>query len=85
MSPAQRRVDRKRPAPRALPLVRHLLALEALGWRLVRLQPSGAEAEATLWRATIERYDEGASMSITEADPDVALGELLRYARADAP
>ena len=79
-------MKRKRQAPAVLPLVRHLVALEALGWRLVRLQPSGtgAAAEATLWRATIERYDEGVSMSVTEADPDVALGELLRYARVDA-
>ena len=72
--------------PHALPLVRHIFALEALGWHLVRLQPSGtgAEVEATLWRATIERHDEGVSMSVTEADPDIALGELLRYAQVDA-
>ena len=37
-----------------------------------------------LWRVTIQRYDENASMTMVEADPDVALAELVRYAQADA-
>jgi uncharacterized protein (DUF2249 family) len=66
------------------PLVRHIVALEAAGWHLVGLRPSAPEAGPALWRATIARYDENASMSVTEADPDVALAELVRYARVDA-
>jgi hypothetical protein len=37
-----------------------------------------------LWRVTIGRYDGFASISVTEADPDDALDELLRYALTDA-
>ena len=37
-----------------------------------------------LWHATIARYDQSVSMTITEADPDAALAELVRYAWADA-
>lgn len=67
-----------------LPLVRHIVALETVGWRLVGLRPSIDEDGPALWRATIARHDQNASMTITEADPDVALAELVRYARADA-
>ena len=67
-----------------VPLVRHIFALEAVGWRLVGLRPSIDEDGPSLWRATIARYDQSASMTITETDPDVALAELVRYARADA-
>ena len=70
--------------PAALPLVRHILELEALGWHVVRLRPSRTGDEPPLWHVTIERYDEGATMTMTEADPDAALAELVRYAQADA-
>jgi hypothetical protein len=33
---------------------------------------------------TIERYDEGAVMTMVEVEPEVALAELVRYAEADA-
>lgn len=70
----------------ACPLVRQIFALEAAGWRLVGLRPSslGAEAETARWRVTIARFDENASITVTEADPDAALAELVRYAQADA-
>lgn len=64
-------------------LVGYIVELEAAGWHVIRLRPSIGD-EPVLWRVTIERYDESASMAITEADPDVALAELVRYARADA-
>jgi hypothetical protein len=66
--------------------VRHIVALEAAGWHLVGLRTSlaGPEAETALWRVTIARFDEDASITVTEADPDVALAELVRYAQADA-
>jgi hypothetical protein len=67
-----------------VPLVRHIVALEAVGWRLIGLRPSIDEDGPSIWRATIARCDQNASMTITEADPDVALAELVRYARADA-
>ena len=65
-------------------LVRHIVSLEALGWHVVRLRPSIGDGTATLWRVTIERYDAGATMTMVEAEPDVALAELVRYAQADA-
>lgn len=68
----------------ARPLVRHIVALEAFGWRVVGLRPCGTGDEPALWSVTIKRYDEGVSITMIEADPDVALAELLRYARADA-
>ncbi len=71
-------------APNARPLVRHIVALEALGWHVVGLRPSSSGDEPALWRVTIERYDENASVTMLEADPDVALAELVRYAQADA-
>jgi hypothetical protein len=67
-----------------LSLVRHIVELEAIGWHVVGLRPSRTDEESALWRVTIERYDENASMTVVEADPDVALAELVRYARADA-
>lgn len=72
--------------PQACQFVRHIVALEAAGWHLVRLRPSntGSEAETALWRVTIARYDENASITVTEADPDDALAELVRYTQADA-
>lgn len=80
------RAKRESQAPRTCPLVRHIVALEAAGWHLVGLRPSisGPEAETALWRVTIARYDENASITVTEADPDAALAELVRYTQADA-
>jgi hypothetical protein len=79
-------VKREGQAPQAHSLARHIVALEAAGWHLVGLRPSitGADAGAAVWRATIARYDENASISVTDAEPDVALAELVRYAQADA-
>ncbi len=68
--------------PRTLPLVRHILALEDAGWHVVELRPSTTD-ELALWRVTIERYDEHATVTLTEADPEAALAELLRYAQVD--
>lgn len=70
---------------RARPLVRHIIALESIGWRVVGLRPSITGDAPALWRVTIERTDESASMTATEVDPDVALAELVRYTQADAP
>jgi hypothetical protein len=50
----------------------------------VGLRPSSTGDEPTLWRLTIQRHDENASITLIEADPDVALAELIRYAQADA-
>jgi len=58
--------------------------LEVIGWRVVRLRPSITDGEATLWSVTIRRHDENVTMTVTEAYPDTALAELVRYARADA-
>lgn len=68
----------------AHPLLRHIVALAAIGWRVVELRPSIYEGEAELWYVTITRVDFGASLTVTEADPDVALAELVRYAQVDA-
>ena len=72
-------------APDARPFVHHIIALEAIGWRVVELRPSIAGDAPALWRVTIERTDENASMTATEVDLDVALAELVRYTRVDAP
>lgn len=65
-------------------IVSHLVALDALGWRVVELRPSLMDGEVALWRVKAERVDLDASMRMTAADPDVALAELVRYASADA-
>ncbi len=72
------------PASHARPLVGHIVALEAIGWHVVGLRPSCSGDEPTLWHVTIERHDEGASMTMVDADPEDALAELVRYAQADA-
>jgi len=71
--------------PYACPFMHHIIALEAIGWRVVELRPSIIGDEPALWSVTIERTDENASMTATEVDPDVALAELVRYTQADAP
>lgn len=68
----------------AHPLVRHIIALEAIGWRVVQLRPLPAGGEIPLWYVAITRVDLDASMTMSAADPDVALAELVRYASADA-
>jgi hypothetical protein len=65
-------------------LVRLIEALEDMGWRIVGLRPSLSDGRAMLWRVTIGRYDQTASITVTEAEPAVALAELFRYAQADA-
>jgi hypothetical protein len=78
------RVKGKHRDPHARSLVRHIVELEAAGWHVVELRPSTIGDAPALWRVTIERYDESAFMTMTEADPEVALAELVRYAQADA-
>jgi hypothetical protein len=70
--------------PRADQLVHHILALEAIGWRITQLRPSVAGDEPPLWRVAITRFDLDASMSASAVDPADALAELLHYASADA-
>ena len=71
------------PAP-ARSFVRHIIALEAIGWRIVELRPSVVGDEAPLWHVAITRVDLDASMAVAEVDLDIALAELVRYASADA-
>ena len=71
-------------APRGCSLVRHGITLEAAGWHLVEVRPSGTD-ELALWRVTVERYDQAMAMSLRDAaDPDAAIEELIRYAQVDA-
>jgi hypothetical protein len=62
----------------------HVVALDALGWRVVELRPSLIDGEVSLWWVTAERVDLDASMRMTATDPAGALAELVRYASADA-
>jgi hypothetical protein len=78
------RAFRRRLTPDAR-IVSHVVALDALGWRVVELRPSSIDGEVTLWRVTAERLDRDASMHMAAEEPDVALAELVRYASADAP
>lgn len=64
------------------PHVAALLELRSLGWHVTAIRPD--VAAPALWRVAIERYDGYASIVVTEADPDEALDELIRYAVADA-
>ena len=71
--------------PHARSLVRHIVELAAIGWHVVGLRPSRTDdPPAALWHVTIERFDESATMTLVEADPGVALAELVRYVQADA-
>ncbi len=70
-------------APQVRPHVAVLGALDQLGWRVTELRPSTDHGSA-LWIVSIERTDFGARMTVTDADPDVALEELARYASVDA-
>ena len=72
------------PPPHARSLVRHLVSLEDLGWRVVDLRPSSSGGEAALWHVRITRVDLDAAMSVSATAPDIALAELVRYASADA-
>ena len=69
-------------APRALPLVRHILAIEAAGWHVVELRPNST-GELAVWHVKIERYDEDATMTLADGDLEAALEELLRYVQVD--
>lgn len=60
-----------------------LIALSVLGWYVSEIRPT--PEPPTLWRVSIRRYDGEASISVTDADPDDALAELMRYASADCP
>ncbi len=71
----------RRSDERGRPLVATLGALGALGWHVTEIRPD-RDASA-LWRVTITRYDGNLSFTLIEADPDVALEELARYAAAD--
>jgi hypothetical protein len=65
------------------PLERHLIALDAVGWRVVEIRPPISRDEGALWHVAITRVDFVASMTATAPEPDVALAELVRYASAD--
>jgi hypothetical protein len=69
-------------APRALPLVRHILAIEGAGWHVVELRPNSTD-ELAVWHVKIERYDEDATMTVEDSDLEAALEELLRYLQVD--
>ena len=87
MSPSRKSAERGPRAsrdPHARSLVRHIVQLAAIGWHVVGLRPSRTDDAPALWHVTIERYDESATMTLVEADPDVALAELVRYVQADA-
>lgn len=71
--------------PQAAQLVGHILALEAVGWRIAELRPRpSAGDEPPLWHVAITRFDLDASMSASAVDPADALAEFVRYASADA-
>jgi hypothetical protein len=76
-------VEGMEPDPRALPLVRHILAIEDAGWHVVELRPNGTD-ELAVWHVKIERYDENATMTMADGDLEAALEELLRYVQVDA-
>ncbi|HWO22351.1 MAG TPA: hypothetical protein VNO30_26515 [Kofleriaceae bacterium] len=61
------------------PHVAALFELSALGWRVTEIRPDRA-----LWRVTVTRYDGDATIGVTDADPDEALDEAVRYAAVDA-
>ncbi len=71
------------PPPRERPLVGHLIALEAAGWRVVDMHPSGTCDDAPIWHVAIRRVDLDASICVWSAELDIALAELVRYASAD--
>ena len=66
------------------PHVTTIVALGVSGWYVTEIRPDISANEPVLWRVTIERYDQSMSITLTEADPDVALEELARYTAADA-
>jgi hypothetical protein len=59
-----------------------LSTLGAIGWHVTEIRPD--RDEPVLWHVTITRYDGNLSITLTDADPDVALAERARYASADA-
>jgi hypothetical protein len=65
-------------------LIRHIIALETIGWHITQLRPSLAGDIPPLWRVAITRSDLDASMSASALAPEDALAELLHHASADA-
>lgn len=72
----------RRPDEPERPHVATIGALGALGWHVTEIRPD--RDDPALWRVTITRYDGNLSMTLIDADPDVALEELARYAATDA-
>src|SRR5690606_26783417 len=83
-SPRECTVNDRGQDAHACPLVHHIVVLEAFGWHVIGLRTHRIGDEPALWCAVIERHDESAMMTMTDADPGVALAELVRYAKADA-
>src|SRR5689334_19195722 len=76
------RASHRAKAP-ARPHMAMILALDAVGWRVTKIQPP-IDRDLGLWCVTIDRVDFVASMTVTAPDPDMALEELARYTAADA-
>ncbi len=74
----------RRPDPPARPHVATIVTLGAIGWYVTEIRPDIDRDAPVLWHVTITRYDKNLSITLAEADPDVALEELARYAAADA-
>jgi hypothetical protein len=70
--------------PLARPHVRDIVALQRAGWRVVEIRPDIISDTAALWHTTIERRDGDVSITVTAADFDDGLEELVRYALAAA-
>ena len=64
--------------------VRHIVALQRVGWRVTEIRPDFIGGSPALWHTTIARRDDDASITVTTADLDDGLEELVRYAKADA-
>ena len=64
--------------------VRDLVALQRAGWRVVEIRPDIISGTGALWYTTIERCDGDVSITVTAADFDDGLEELVRYAQAAA-
>jgi len=65
-------------------IVGHVIALDALGWRITEIRPGLINGDVSLWRVTAERVDLDASINMAAANPASALAEIVRYASADA-
>jgi hypothetical protein len=65
----------------ARPHIAAMRELAVLGWHVTEIRPD--REPPVLWSVSIRRYDGNVEMTISEADPDAALDELLHYAAAD--